>query len=116
MKDSECRDCDSRIKVNRCNSTDRVSNLHAHSYRNNLRAEEPLRERINSSTIINDEKRMLLDKLNYLKPQQEHLKLTERSLYGKGYQVDRPIQSSLMKYPWKENPKSKLSIGRGKML
>ena len=59
----------------------------------------------------------MLDKLNYLKPQ-EQLKLTDRSLsglYGKGRQGDRGVPVASMKYPVRENPKSKLSIARGKL-
>lgn len=38
-KDSGCQDCDSRVKVQRCSSTDRVSNPYSYGYRNQLKVE-----------------------------------------------------------------------------
>lgn len=77
-----------------------------------------MRERVSSSTVINDEKRMLMDKLNYIRPQQDSLKLTERSinsLYSKSFRQGVQPAQQLMKHSLRENPKSKLTIAKSKM-
>jgi len=60
---------------------------------------------------------MLLDKLNYLHPQQDSFRLPEKqisSLYSKSYRNLAPT-TSILKHNMKPNSQSKLSIAKTKL-
>ena len=63
QKEPGCPDCSSRVKVSRCSSAGRMTNPYiSHRSQNDLVTTK-------QSQTINDEKRMILDKLNYKNPQ-----------------------------------------------